>query len=100
MQVDQSIFKAYDIRGTYPDQLNEEVAYAIGRAFATLLIKENPGKELKVAVGADMRLSGPSLKERIIAGLLDSGLNVDDIGLVSTPTFYFGVANYGYDGGL
>ncbi len=100
MQIDQTIFKAYDIRGIYPQQINEESAYAIGRAFATLLSKENLGKKLKVAVGSDMRLSSPALKQKVIAGLLDSGIDVDDVGLVSTPTFYFAVAYYKYDGGM
>jgi phosphomannomutase len=98
--IDSSIFKAYDIRGLYPEQLNEDGAYAIARAYATLMVKENPGKQLTIAVGADMRTSSPSLKERVIQALVDSGLNVADIGLVSTPTFYFGVAFYGYDGGI
>jgi len=100
MNIDQSIFKAYDIRGIYPDQLDEDMAYAMGRAYATLLRKELPDGPVTIAVGGDMRTSTPTLKERVIAGLLDSGINVDDIGLASTPTFYFGVAFYGYLGGL
>lgn len=104
MQVDKSIFKAYDIRGLYPEQLNEDVVYAMGRAYATLIKQELAGRSnnqpITIAVGADMRLSSPSLKAKLIAGLTDSGINVDDIGLVSTPTFYFGVANYGYLGGI
>src|SRR6185503_1503894 len=100
MNIDQSIFKAYDIRGIYPDQLDEDMAYAMGRAYATLLRKELSDGPVTIAVGGDMRTSTPTLKERVIAGLLDSGINVDDIGLASTPTFYFGVAFYGYLGGL
>jgi|SRR5579872_1436475 len=100
MQIESSIFKAYDIRGIYPQQINEQGAYALARAYATIIVNENPGRKLTIAVGADMRLSSPALKERIIAGLLDSGLDVADIGLVSTPTFYFGVAKFGYDGGI
>lgn len=100
MATDSKIFKAYDIRGVYPSQLDEEGAYLIARAFATILKRENPGKNLTVAVGGDMRLSTPALKKRVIQGLLDSGINVDDIGLVSTPTYYFGVAYFGYDGGM
>lgn len=96
MQVEPSIFKAYDIRGIYPEQLNEDTAYALGRAYATHF--NMVGK--KVAVGSDTRLSSPSLKEKVIAGLLDSGVDVDDLGLVSTPTFYFATSFYGYDGGL
>lgn len=100
MNVDPSIFKAYDIRGIYPDQLNEEIAYKIGRAYCTILKKENPDKELTIAVGCDMRLSTPSLKEKVIEGVLDSGVNVCDIGLASTPTYYFAVAYYEFDGGI
>lgn len=100
MTVEPGIFKAYDIRGIYPEQINEESAYALARAYATLIIKENPDRRLKIAVGADMRLSSPALKLRVIAGLLDSGIDVEDIGLVSTPTFYYAVAKFGYDGGL
>lgn len=99
MKIDQSIFKAYDIRGIYPEQIDEESAYFIARAYATLLKNKFPDAR-KVAVGCDMRLSSPVLKEKVIKGLLDSGVNVDDIGLVSTPTFYFAVGYFGYDGGL
>lgn len=98
-QVDRSIFKAYDIRGIYPGQLDEDMAYKIGKAYATFILNESP-KAKNIVVGSDMRLSGPMLKEKLISGLIDSGLNVVDVGLVSTPTFYFAVAYYGYDGGI
>ncbi|MFA6096145.1 MAG: phosphomannomutase/phosphoglucomutase [Candidatus Paceibacterota bacterium] len=98
-QVDRSIFKAYDIRGIYPSQLDEDVAYRIGKGYATFILGENP-KTKNIVVGCDMRLSSPALKEKLISGLVDSGLNVIDVGLVSTPTFYFAVAYYGYDGGI
>lgn len=98
MQIDQSIFKAYDVRGIYPEQLNEQAAYNFGRAYAAFARKEN--QPLKVAVGCDMRLSSPSLKENLIKGLIDSGINVDDFGLVSTPSMQFVTAYYGYDGGI
>lgn len=100
MNIDSSIFKSYDVRGLYPTSLNEELAYKFGLAYAALIKKENPGKQLSLAVGYDMRLSSPSLKENLIRGLIDSGCNVVDIGLVSTPTFYFAVSFYGYDGGV
>jgi phosphomannomutase len=99
MDINQSIFKAYDIRGIYPEQFNEESAYLVGRAYATF-IKNNFPETKTIAVGSDMRISSPALKERVVSALLDSGLNVDDIGLVSTPTFYFAVGFYNYDGGL
>ncbi len=94
------IFKAYDIRGVYPEEIDEQAVRNIARGFAALLQAENPGKKLKVAVGMDMRLSSPNLKEEAIEGLIESGADADDLGLVSTPTFYFGTAYYGYDGGL
>lgn len=100
MKIDSTIFKAYDIRGIYPEQINEEVGYALGRAVATLLLSENSGKLLTVAVSSDMRVSSPLIKPKVIQGLIDSGLNVVDIGMTSTPTFYFGVAYFGYDGGI
>ncbi len=94
------IFKAYDIRGIYPDQLNKNISYKIGRSYAILIQKENPNKKLNIVVGSDMRLSSPELKKALINGLLDQGVNVIDIGLCSSPTFYFGVSNYDYDGGI
>lgn len=100
MTTDPSIFKAYDIRGVYPNQFNEEVGYSLGRAFATLLISENSSRSLSVAVSSDMRVSSPLIKPKVIQGLIDSGVNVVDIGMSSTPTFYFGVAYFGYDGGI
>lgn len=101
MQIDPSIFKAYDIRGVYPEQVNEPFAYALGRSYATFIKKELNGVEnIKIAVGADGRISSPSLKQELIKGLTDSGLHVVDIGTVSTPTFYFGVAELKVNGGI
>ena len=99
-KIDTSIFKAYDLRGVYPDQIDADVAYKVGRAYVTLIRQEQPDKELKIVVGADMRTSTPELKAALIKGLTESGVNVIDIGLSSTPTFYFAVAHYGYDGGV
>ncbi|MBT4504449.1 MAG: phosphomannomutase/phosphoglucomutase [Gemmatimonadetes bacterium] len=86
MQVDASIFKAYDIRGIYPDQLDEELAYAVGRAFVTFL------KADEVVVGRDMRLAGPQMKASLIRGLTDQGADVIDIGMVSTDQYYYACA--------
>lgn len=96
----ENIFKAYDIRGIYPDELNEALAYQIGRAYAVLRQKELGRKSMKIAVGHDMRLSSPSLFAEMKRGLKEQGADVVDIGLVSTPTFYFAVSYYNYDGGL
>ncbi len=99
-QINPEIFKAYDIRGVYPQDLNKVVAYKIGRSYASLIQKENPNKKLKIVVGHDMRESTPQLKKHLIQGLVDSGVDVVEIGLASTPTFYFAVAYYDYDGGV
>lgn len=95
-----SIYKAYDIRGIYPDELNEELAKKIAQAFAVMRKKELNKEQITLVVGADMRLSSPSLKKQVIEGLFESGVRVIDIDLVSTPTFYFAVSYFGYDGGL
>lgn len=95
-----SIYKAYDIRGIYPDELNEELAKKIAQAFAVMRKKELNKEQITLVVGADMRLSSPSLKKQVIEGLFQSGVRVIDIDLVSTPTFYFAVSYFGYDGGL
>jgi phosphomannomutase len=95
-----SIFKTYDIRAHYPDQLDEDGAYQVGRAYAQLLQSENPGQKLIIGVSRDMRLSSESLKNKLIEGLIDQGMDVVDFGLCSTPTFYFGVAYFKYQGGI
>ena len=92
--VDQTIFKAYDIRGTYPDQLNEEITYKVGRSLVEYLKPE------RVVVGRDMRLSSPKLLEALTRGITDGGANMTDIGLVSTDCLYFAVGKYGYDAGV
>lgn len=101
MNVNSGIFKAYDIRGIYGQDYDEEMAYQLGLAYCQMRKQELPDKvKLQIVVGADMRLSSPQLKPKLIQGLIDGGVDVIDIGLASTPTFYFAVANFGYDGGL
>ncbi|MDD5098261.1 MAG: phosphomannomutase/phosphoglucomutase [Candidatus Pacebacteria bacterium] len=98
--MESKIFKAYDIRGIYPEELNEETAYKIGAAFA-VFIKNVSKKEIpQVVVGKDNRLSSPSLCKELIRGIIDMGANVIDIGLSTTPLLYFSVANYNYDAGI
>lgn len=90
-------FKAYDIRGRVPDELNPQLARDIGRAFAALLAPR------KVAVGRDIRLSSEALTEALIAGLLDSGVDVLDLGLCGTEEIYhaaFSLESEGVDGGI
>lgn len=86
MKVTPGIFKAYDIRGIYPEGLDEKVAHAIGRAFATFLKVEC------VVVGRDMRLSSPSMFEAVTRGLLEQGADVINIGMVSTDQYYYACA--------
>ena len=86
MQVNPSIFKAYDIRGVVPSTLTEEVAYHLGHAFGTHAASHG---ETVVAVGRDGRLSGPALSQALIRGLVDVGVQVIDIGAATTPMLYF-----------
>ena len=90
------IFKAYDIRGIYPDDLNEEIAYLIGRAYVKFLKKKKP----KIAVGRDNRLSSPALFKSLVGGMTEQGATVVDIGLSTSPMFYWTVAFFKLDGGI
>lgn len=87
-------FKAYDVRGRVPQDLNEEVAYAIGRAYAKVT------KAKTVCIGHDIRLSGPSLAEALSRGLIDEGVTITHLGLVGTEMVYFATAYYNFDGGV
>ena len=92
MGTDEKIFKAYDVRGIYPEEIDEDTAYKVGRAYVTFIgCKE-------VVVGQDMRTSSPQLFESLARGITDQGADVIDIGFSSTPFFYFGAAEY--DGGI
>jgi phosphomannomutase len=86
MQLTPSIFKAYDIRGIVPSTLNPDVARALGRAFGTHARTQG---QTVVAVGRDGRLSGPELAAALMAGLVDAGIEVIDVGMVTTPMLYF-----------
>ncbi len=86
IMLDPTLFKAYDIRGTVPQQLNPDVARMLGLAFGQTALAAG---ETQVAVGRDGRLSGPMLAEALIQGLLQSGIDVLDIGRVTTPMLYF-----------
>jgi phosphomannomutase len=88
------IFKAYDVRGTYPDQVNEDAAWAIGSAFVACL------KAKQIAVGRDMRLSSPALAQAFIDGATSQGADVLDYGMIATDMLYFAVARDHLDGGV
>jgi len=87
-------FKAYDVRGRIPDQLNEDIAYRIGRAFAEVI------QPKKVVVGHDIRLSSESIKGALTEGLRDAGVDVYDIGLCGTEEIYFATSHAEMDGGI
>ncbi len=93
-KIDPSIFKAYDVRGTVPDQMNEPTAYAVGRAIAGYLTPR------ELAIGRDMRISSDAMFGALTDGLRDSGVNVIDLGLVSTDGLYYAVGTYDLEGGV
>lgn len=94
MPVNPKIFKKYDLRGAYPEELNDEMAYEIGRGFAVY------AKSNTLMVGYDARVHSPALKDAVIRGITDQGVNVVNIGLCSTPCFYFTLAESGLGGGI
>src|SRR3972149_10721897 len=92
--MNSSIFKAYDIRGIYPSELDEETAYYVAHAYA---LKFRPKT---VVIGRDVRLSGLSLVGALKKGFMEAGVDMVDIGVITTDMLYFAVAHYGYDGGI
>jgi len=92
--VNFDIFHAYDVRGIYPEDLDEQACYEIAGCYAELFQPKT------VVVGMDARLSSPPLKERIIEGLLDWGVDVIDIGEITSDMLYFAVGKYEYSGGI
>lgn len=94
MEPNLSCFKAYDIRGQVPSELDAELVYKIGRAYANFL------GATKVALGHDARLTSASLAEALRRGLMDAGANVYDIGLAGTEEVYFATFDRGLDGGI
>src|SRR5256885_729477 len=94
MNIDPNIFKAYDVRGIYPSEINEDVARAIGAGFVSYL------KANRIAVGRDMRLSSPSIAAAFIDGATSRGADVVDYGMIPTDMLYFAVARDRHDGGV
>jgi phosphomannomutase len=100
--VDAGIFKAYDVRGLYGEQLDGDVAYRVGRAFARVIadMEGTRPTELELAVGRDMRLTAPEMAARYIEGIRDEGAAVLDVGQVGTEMLYFTVGSRDLPGGL
>jgi phosphomannomutase len=98
--IPSGIFKSYDIRGLYPTEINASSAVQAAKAFITMLRAEYGQDRLRIVVGGDMRRSTPEIRTAVSQALIQFGVEVIDIGLVSTPTYYFAVAYYGYDGGV
>jgi phosphomannomutase len=94
MALDPKVFKAYDIRGIYPAELDEDGAYRIGRAYVETFEPKS------IAVGHDMRVSSPAMAEAAIRGATEAGADVLDIGLAGTEMLYFAVGDLGLDGGI
>jgi phosphomannomutase len=92
--LDPKVFKAYDVRGIYPGELDEEGAYAIGRAY----VQEFEPR--RIAVGHDMRLSSPAMTDAVVRGASEAGADVAQLGLVGTEMLYFAVGELGLDGGI
>lgn len=98
--INPKIFKAYDIRGVYPEELNEGNIVPIIEAIYSFFQKSIGKDVVTIVLGRDMRLSSPALFEIALKTLLAQGAHVIDVGLVSTPSFYFSVFHYGYDAGI
>ncbi len=100
MDINPSIFKAYDIRGIYPTDINEETFPLIIKSIYTFLSQDMGSRNLRVILGRDMRISSPALFKIAQDELVAMGATVVDVGLVSTPTFYFSVLKYNADCGI
>jgi phosphomannomutase len=102
MAVDAGIFKAYDVRGLYGEQIDADIAYRVGRAFAQVIagFEGAPASSLQLAVGRDMRLTAPELAARYIDGIRDEGASVLDVGMVGTEMLYYTVGSRDLPGGL
>jgi phosphomannomutase len=92
--LDPKVFKAYDVRGLYPDELDEHGAEAIGRAYVEQF------EPRRIAVGRDMRLSSPTMQQAVMRGAAAAGADVLDLGLVGTEMVYFAVGSLGLEGGI
>src|ERR687888_1802006 len=94
MALDPKVFKAYDVRGVHPTELDEDGAYRIGLAYVAQF------QPARIAVGHDMRISSPAMAEAVMRGATEAGADVVDIGMVGTEMVYFAVGEHGLDGGV
>ena len=94
MAINTSGFGSYDIRGIYPESINQELAYRVGRVFPKIFNAK------KIAIGHDIRLSGPTISDALTRGLTEAGCNVYDIGQCGTEMIYFATGFHDFDGGI
>ena len=100
MKITQSVFRAYDIRGKYPDEISEEFAYLLGRALV-LFLREKKGIHAKaILVNRDARFESKALQEALMRGLVDEGVTVFNGGIATTPMHYFGIGTFDVDAGV
>ncbi len=98
MNISKEVFRAYDIRGQYPEQINEELYNLLGKALGTKILEVSKIKKVNVCM--DGRLSGKSLKKNLIEGIISTGVDVIDIGMLPTPLLYFSLYDLDIDNGL
>ena len=100
MTLDPGVFKAYDVRGLYRTEIDEDGAHAIGRAFVEVVRAATPGVDApRIAVGHDVRLSSPSIADALCAGAAEAGAHITELGLTATEMVYFAVADGKFDAG-
>lgn len=97
MEINKNMFREYDIRGVYGVDINEEISYLVGRAFGTKLLELGKKQAL---VGYDNRISSPTIEENLVQGIIDTGVDVVRLGLVTTPMYYYGWELYGIKAGV
>lgn len=98
--INPGIFKSYDIRGLYPEEINEKNIYQIVQGALKYILEKTQSKNPRIIVGRDMRISGPTLYPILLKALTDADVQVADIGVVSTPTMYFATFHDNYDAGI
>lgn len=99
MKINPNIFRGYDIRGIYPGEINKEIAYKIGQAFVSFIKKGRKIKKLDILIGRDNRFSSLVLSKAISLGVTSQAANVVDLGVCTTPMFYFASKHYKFDDG-